>query len=71
MEVVGICSDEESPLPFDNATFDLVASSLSLHWVNNVPGVLREILRVLKPDGVFIATILGGETLCELRLVLI
>ena len=56
-------------MPFADATFDLVASSLALHWVNDIPGVLKEVLRVLKPDGVFIACVLGGDTLAELRLV--
>ena len=67
VEITGVCSDEEAPLPFADATFDLVTSSLALHWVNDIPSVLREVLRVLKPDGVFLATILGGETLAELR----
>lgn len=69
VEVKGICSDEEAELPFPDGSFDLVVSSLALHWVNDIPGVLHEVLRVLKPDGVFLATILGGETLSELRCV--
>lgn len=39
----------------------------SLHWVNNLPGCLREIYRVLKDDGVFLASMFGGDTLFELR----
>ncbi len=59
-------ADEEA-LPFPEQSFDLVVSSLSLHWVNDLPGALIQIRRVLKPDGLFIATVLGGRTLTELR----
>jgi len=54
-------------LPFPDGTFDLVVTNLSLHWVNNLPGAFKEILRVMKSDGVFIGTMLGGSTLQELR----
>jgi SAM-dependent methyltransferase len=47
--------------------FDLVASVLSLHRVNDLPGVLFQIGRVLKPDGLFVAALFAGETLHELR----
>ncbi|MEQ1607617.1 MAG: methyltransferase domain-containing protein [Hyphomonadaceae bacterium] len=59
-------ADEEA-LPFAAQSFDLVVSALSLHWVNDLPGALIQIRRVLKPDGLFIATVLGGRTLVELR----
>ncbi|XP_053194620.1 arginine-hydroxylase NDUFAF5, mitochondrial [Scomber japonicus] len=59
-------ADEEF-LPFPENTFDLVMSSLSLHWINDLPGALRQIHQVLKPDGVFIGAMVGGETLYELR----
>ncbi|XP_046900169.1 arginine-hydroxylase NDUFAF5, mitochondrial [Hypomesus transpacificus] len=59
-------ADEEF-LPFKENTFDLVVSSLSLHWINDLPGALRQIHQVLKPDGVFIGAMVGGETLYELR----
>ncbi|CAK6983146.1 arginine-hydroxylase NDUFAF5%2C mitochondrial, partial [Scomber scombrus] len=59
-------ADEEF-LPFPENTFDLVMSSLSLHWINDLPGALRQIHEVLKPDGVFIGAMIGGETLYELR----
>jgi NADH dehydrogenase [ubiquinone] 1 alpha subcomplex assembly factor 5 len=55
------------PLPFPTASLDLVLSSLALHWVNDLPGLFKEVRRVLKPDGVFLAAMLGGETLQELR----
>eukprot|EP00055_Hartaetosiga_balthica_P016069 m.99761 g.99761 ORF g.99761 m.99761 type:complete len:341 (-) comp9032_c0_seq18:681-1703(-) len=62
-----VCLDEEQRLPFEDNTFDIVMSSLSLHWVNDLPGTLKEIKRVLKPDAPFIATMFGGDTLHELR----
>ncbi|XP_030634803.1 arginine-hydroxylase NDUFAF5, mitochondrial [Chanos chanos] len=61
-----VMADEEF-LPFKENTFDLVVSSLSLHWINDLPGALRQIHQVLKPDGVFIGAMVGGETLYELR----
>ncbi|CAM2110916.1 arginine-hydroxylase NDUFAF5, mitochondrial isoform X1 [Lepidochelys kempii] len=63
---VSVVADEEF-LPFKEDTFDLVVSSLSLHWVNDLPRAFREIHQVLKPDGVFIGAMFGGETLYELR----
>lgn len=59
--------DEESTLPYADDTFDLVLSSLSLHWINDLPGVLAQVNRVLKPDCAFIGAMLGGDTLYELR----
>ena len=61
-----VTCDEEA-LPFANSTFDAVLSVLSLHWVNDLPGALVQIRRSLKPDGLFLAAMLGGETLKELR----
>ncbi|KAJ8002182.1 hypothetical protein DPEC_G00177170 [Dallia pectoralis] len=61
-----VVADEEF-LPFKENTFDLVVSSLSLHWINDLPGALRQINQVLKPDGAFIGAMVGGETLYELR----
>ncbi|KAG8124423.1 hypothetical protein E2320_019768 [Naja naja] len=63
---VNIIADEEF-LPFKENTFNLVVSSLSLHWVNDLPKALHEVHRVLKPDGVFIGSMFGGDTLFELR----
>src|SRR5258705_9325088 len=62
-----VIADEEY-LPFEEASFDVVTSILSLHAVNDLPGALVQIRRVLKPDGVFIAGLFGGETLHELKL---
>jgi SAM-dependent methyltransferase len=61
-----LAADEEL-LPFAPQSFDLVISNLSLHWVNDLPGCLLQIRRCLKPDGLFLATMLGGDTLAELR----
>ncbi len=65
-----LAADEEY-LPFAEAGLDLVISNLSLHWVNDLPGALVQIRQSLKPDGLFLAAILGGETLHELRHALI
>ncbi|KAH0621860.1 hypothetical protein JD844_023546 [Phrynosoma platyrhinos] len=63
---ISVVADEEF-LPFKENTFDLVVSGLSLHWVNDLPKALHEVHRVLKPDGVFIGSMFGGDTLYELR----
>lgn len=54
-------------LPFEEGQFDLVASALSLHWVNDLPGVLIQMRRILKPDGLFLGAYFGAGTLAELR----
>lgn len=61
-----LAADEEA-LPFAAGRFDLVTSVLNLHWVNDLPGALIQIRRALKPDGLFLGALLGGETLHELR----
>ena len=58
---------DEEFLPFGQNTFDAVLSSLSLHWVNDLPGVFRQVKACLKDDGMFLMGLLGGETLFELR----
>jgi SAM-dependent methyltransferase len=58
---------EEEALPFRDSSLDFVVSGLALHFANDLPGVLAQIRRALKPDGLFLAAILGGETLTELR----
>jgi len=63
---LAIVADEEL-LPFAPQSFDLVLSNLSLHWVNDLPGALSQIRRCLKPGGMFLSSMLGGETLKELR----
>ena len=54
-------------LPFRDASLDLVVSGLALQFVNDLPGTLVQIRRALKPDGLFLAALIGGETLTELR----
>lgn len=61
-----LIADEEF-LPFGPNTFDLAISALSLQTVNDLPGALLQIRKCLKPDGLFLAAILGGESLHELR----
>lgn len=63
---LSICADEEW-LPLKEQHFDLIAASMSLHWVNDLPGALVQINRALKPDGFFVANMIGGDTLTELR----
>jgi SAM-dependent methyltransferase len=58
---------EDHALPFAPQSLDLVVSGLSLQLVNDLPGALVQINRALKPDGLFLGALLGGETLKELR----
>lgn len=58
---------DEEFLPFEPASVDLVTSSLSMHWVNDLPGAFRQIINCLKSDGVFMGAVFGGDTLYELR----
>lgn len=58
---------EPEALPFAAESFDLVVSTLLLHWTNDLPGALVQLRRVLKPDGLLLASLFGGETLFELR----
>jgi NADH dehydrogenase [ubiquinone] 1 alpha subcomplex assembly factor 5 len=57
----------EEGLPFRDQSLDLVVSGLSLQLVNDLPGALVQIRRALRPDGLFLAALLGGSTLTELR----
>jgi SAM-dependent methyltransferase len=61
-----IAADEEA-LPLREASLDLVVSALALQFVNDLPGALIQIRRALRPDGLFLAALAGGETLTELR----
>jgi SAM-dependent methyltransferase len=63
-------ADEEA-LPFADGSLDLVVSGLALHFVNDLPGTLLQIRRILKPDGLLLAAMLGGSTLRELRTALL
>ena len=58
---------DEEALPFAPATFDLVVSGMTLQWVNDLPGALAQIRRILAPDGLFVACLPGGASLVEMR----
>lgn len=58
---------DEEALPFADASFDFIFSGLTLHGVNAIPKTLMDIKRLLRPDGLFICALFGGETLRELR----
>lgn len=64
----GVCvAADEEWLPFGSESFDLVVASLSLHWVNDLPGALIQIRRALRPGGLFLASMPALGTLAELR----
>lgn len=58
---------DEERLPFAPAAFDTVLSAMSLHWVNDLPGLLIQIRHCLVADGLLLAALPGGETLAEAR----
>jgi SAM-dependent methyltransferase len=61
-----LVGDEEN-LPLAPERFDLAVSALSLQNLNDLPGALVQLRRVLKPDGLFLGCLLGGQSLIELR----
>lgn len=63
---IRVQADEEF-LPYLPGSLDLILSNLSLHWINDLPGCLAQIKQALKPDGLFLCALFGGETLTELR----
>ncbi|CAG2161764.1 unnamed protein product [Oppiella nova] len=67
IETISVVIDEEEGLPFRDNSIDLVISSLSMHWINDLPKAFAQIHRCLKSDGVFIGAMFGGQTLFELR----
>jgi SAM-dependent methyltransferase len=58
---------DEDLLPFKEASLNLIVSGLALHRVNDLPGALIQVRRVLRADGLFIAGLLGARSLIELR----
>ena len=62
-----VALDDSETLPLLPESLDLVVSALALQFVNDLPGVLAQIQRALKPDGLLLAAMLGGDTLTELR----
>ena len=65
-----ICS-EMLPLPVNPAQFDAIVSAMFLHWIDDLPGLLTQARLALRPDGFFVANLLGGRSLQELRQVLV
>eukprot|EP01138_Halocafeteria_seosinensis_P011996 gb/GECG01012260.1/.p1 GENE.gb/GECG01012260.1/~~gb/GECG01012260.1/.p1 ORF type:complete len:374 (+),score=50.69 gb/GECG01012260.1/:1-1122(+) len=66
VELVPVVLDEEY-LPFQENSLDMVISNMYLHWVNDISGTLKQIRKALKPDGVLLASFMGGETVPELQ----
>ena len=66
----GVAGDPEF-LPFGPARFDLIIAHMSLHWVNDLPGVLIQLRQALTPDGLFLGSLPLLGTLSELRSALI
>jgi SAM-dependent methyltransferase len=65
--VMRVALDDSETLPLQPESLDLVASVLALQFVNDLPGVLAQIRRALKPDGLLLAAMIGGDALTELR----
>jgi SAM-dependent methyltransferase len=63
---LGVAADTEA-LPFRDGSLDLVVSALALQFINDLPGTLIQVRRSLKPDGLLLAALIGGDTLTELR----
>ncbi len=61
-----VAADEEF-LPFAPGSFDLIVASLSLHWINDLPGALLQLRRALRPEGLLLASLPALGTLAELR----
>jgi SAM-dependent methyltransferase len=64
---VDVPEQESEPLPFQPESLDLVVSALAFQFINDLPGVLAQIRRALRPDGLLLAAMIGGDTLTELR----
>jgi SAM-dependent methyltransferase len=67
VEILRIEGDAEEISPAAAAPYDLAVSLLSMQWLNDLPGVLAQTKRLLKPDGLLLAAMIGGDTLAELR----
>ena len=64
---ISLDDSESETLPLPPQSLDLAVSALALQFVNDLPGVLAQIRRALKPDGLLLAAMIGGDTLTELR----
>lgn len=58
-------------LPFRAHYFDLIINFFTLHWTNDIPGFLRQTFHLLKPDGLYLSALVGGNSLNELSQVLL
>jgi SAM-dependent methyltransferase len=67
VEIDHAALDDNETLLADAGAYDLVVGRPILHSVNDLPGVLVQIRRALKPDGLFVGALFGGDTLTELR----
>ena len=64
---IGLQDSDREKIPFRPESLDLVISALAFQFVNDLPGVLTQIRRALRPDGLLLAAMIGGDTLTELR----
>jgi SAM-dependent methyltransferase len=64
---IALADSLDEALPLRPESLDLVISALALQFVNDLPGVLAQIRRALRPDGLLLAAMIGGDTLTELR----
>jgi SAM-dependent methyltransferase len=64
---VDLSASPQEVLPLAPESLDLAVSALAFQFVNDLPGVLSQIRRALKPDGLLLAAMIGGDTLTELR----
>ena len=64
---VEVPEQESEPLPFQPESLDLVVSALAFQFINDLPGMFAQIRRALRPDGLLLAAMIGGDTLTELR----
>jgi SAM-dependent methyltransferase len=67
LHAIELPDEETTALPLQPASIDLAVSALALQFVNDLPGTLAQIRRALKPDGLLLAAMVGGDTLTELR----
>src|SRR5258707_13499174 len=64
---IGLDDGEQETLPLQPQSLDLVVSALAFQFVNDLPGVLTQIRRALRPDGLLLAAMIGGDSRTELR----
>jgi SAM-dependent methyltransferase len=67
LAAVALPASDSEPLPLAPQSIDLLVSALALQFVNDLPGVLAQARRALKPDGLLLAALIGGDSLTELR----